>query len=58
MNVRNLMNGVVAEVDDELGRALIDSGTWEEVKAPVRRARKAASAAVEPAPVEEPSTEE
>lgn len=57
MKIRSVLNGGVAEVDDEFGKQLIEAGSWEadEAKAaPVRKPR----APRKPAPVEEPKSEE
>lgn len=51
MIIKNLLNNGLAEVDDELGKTLIDGGGWEEAKAARRTRAKAA-------PVEEPKSEE
>lgn len=40
MIIRSLLNGGVAEVDDETGKALVESGHWTaDDAAPTRKAR-------------------
>lgn len=46
MILNNLCNGGIAEVDDDLGDILIQSGMWEEYLPPAQRA----VAAADPAP--------
>lgn len=46
--IRNLLNNGLAEVDDELAKSLIDSGTWVSDKAPVKKRVHAVKPAVEP----------
>ena len=60
MKVRSAAHGGLAEVSDEYGARLIESGLWRAVeeghKAPVRKARSPRAKKV--APVEEPQPEE
>lgn len=60
MKIRNKLNGGIAEVGDEFGKALIDSGHWVAATAapaaPARKTRapraKAAEAEAEAAPAD------
>lgn len=50
MNIRSLLNGGVAEVDDETAKAMIASGHWSaDEAAPVVRKARAPRAKVAPA---------
>ena len=51
MQIRLRLNDAIAEVDDELGKKLIESGGWDAVTDSPRKRRTTK-------PVEEPSTEE
>jgi hypothetical protein len=59
MFVQYVLNGGVAEVDDEFGAELVASGSWVVNGEAVKPARKPRAARAEtPAPVEEPQPEE
>lgn len=55
-SIRSLLNGGVAEVDDETAARLIESGHW--VQAGSAPAKSRATRARKAAPVEEPKSEE
>jgi hypothetical protein len=58
MFVQYVLNGGVAEVDDDFGAELIASGAWVVNGEAVKSRKPRAARAEKPAPAEEPQPEE